>query len=215
MSNMRLKYRIPLAIIAIMMVVTLSIGSSYALWKVTKEQDVANIITTGCFEVSFIEESNSINLTNTFPITDEKGLTTTPYVFTVKNTCTIDADYTIYLNTLNLTNGKAKIADNLIKYSIVQNGIVENNNVALLNTAPIENDKALFSVTDFDATSAIDTSYKLASGTLRASSSKEAGDGESATFSLRLWIDSSATTAINGQVFEGAVYSIARTSSKK
>ena len=183
MSNMRLRYRIPLAIIAIMMVVTLSIGSSYALWKVTKEQDVANIITTGCFEVSFIEESNSINLTNTFPITDEKGLTTTPYVFTLKNTCTIDADYTIYLNTLNLTNGKTKIADNLIKY--------------------------------FDATSAIDTSYKLASGTLRASSSKEAGDGESATFSLRLWIDSSATTAINGQAFEAAVYSIARTSSKK
>lgn len=213
MGNLRLKYRIPLAIIAIMLVVTLSIGSSYALWKVTKEQSVANIITSGCFDVSFIEQSSSINLTNTYPMSDEKGLQTPAYVFTLKNTCTIDADYTIYLNTLNLTSGKNKIADNLIKYSITKTGAVENNNVALLNTATTA-DKTMFNATDFDATTAIDTSYSLASGTLKASSTKNGTDGGEATYSLRLWIDSSATTAINGQSFEASVYSIARTAKK-
>lgn len=190
---MRLKYRAPLIVIAILMVITAFIGSSYALWKVTKYQTTTNVIETGCFEVTFTEQSSSINLDNTYPISDEKGLKTTPYMFTIKNTCTIDAEYTVYLNTLQSSG--TKISDNLIKYALLKTG--DSVNVAnALSTAEVNTDVASFSY-DKDLL----TSYSLATGTL--------SQNESAQYSLRLWIDESATTAINGQTFEAGIATIA------
>lgn len=190
---MRLRYRIPLAVIAVMMVATMFLGSSYALWKVTKYQETANVIETGCFELTFTEQSSSINLTNTYPITDEKGLKTTPYTFTITNTCTIDADYTVYLNTLQTT--KSKIDDGLIKYSLFKTG----DSVAtanLLTSATVNTDVSSFT---YDKT--LLTSYSLVSGSL--------AQNESAQYSLRLWIDESATTAINGYAFEAGIATVA------
>lgn len=191
--RMRLRYRIPLAIIAIMLVITMFLGSSYALWKVTKYQETANVIETGCFELSFTEQSSSISLKNTYPITDEKGLKTTPYMFTLKNTCTIAADYKVYLNTLEPTG--TKITDTLIKYSLQKTG----GSVAvasLLSGATVNKD-----VTNFTYDKNLLTSYEIATGTLQPE--------ESAQYSLRLWIDESATTAINGQSFEAGIATVA------
>lgn len=211
MGNMRLRYRIPLAVIAILMVITLTVGSSYALWTVTKSQSTANVINSGCFRIEFLEKSSSINLTNTYPIKDEKGMATTPYKFTVKNTCTIDADYMIYLNTVNLDSNINKISDDLIKYSIIKEG--DSTSVAnLLSSATINSDKALFTDEVLNAETYFDKSYEIAGGTLAASSSDGGTDGGEATYYLRLWIDSSATTAINNYNFEAAVYSVARVS---
>lgn len=190
---MSLKYRIPLAVIAIMMVATMFVGSSYALWKVTEYQETANVIETGCFEISFTEQTSSINLTNTYPMSDTKGLKTTPYTFTVKNVCSIDANYVIYLNTLQPT--KSKIGDNLIKYSLTKTG--DSVSVAnKLSSAEINTD-----VSNFTYSKTLLTSYALATGTLK--------QNESMQYSLRLWIDESATTAINGYAFEAGIASIA------
>lgn len=191
--RMRLRYRIPLAVIAVMLVITMFLGSSYALWKVTKYQETTNIIETGCFELSFTEQSSSISLKNTYPITDEKGLKTTPYMFTLKNTCTIAADYKVYLNTLETTG--TKITDSLIKYSLQKTG----DSVAvasLLGAATVNSD-----VTNFTYDKNLLTSYELATGTLQPE--------DSVQYSLRLWIDESATTAINGQTFEAGIATVA------
>lgn len=190
---MRLRYRIPLAVIAIMMVVTMFLGSSYALWKVTKYQPTANVIETGCFELTFTEQSSSINLTNAYPITDEKGLKTTPYTFTLKNTCTIDAQYIVYLNTLK--TAETKIDDSLIKYSLLKTG--DSISVANpLSTATLNND-----VSSFTYDKDLLTSYSLVTGTL--------AQNEQVQYNLRLWIDESATTAINGYTFEAGIATIA------
>lgn len=190
---MGIKYRVPLIVITIMMVITLFMGSSYALWKVTKYQETTNIIETGCFEVTFTEQSSSIQLENVYPITDDKGFKTTPYIFTIKNTCTIDAEYKIYLNTLQTT--KTKINDNFIKYALLKTG--DSVNVAnYLSSATVNRE-----VGSFDYDKKLLTSYTIESGTLR--------QNESVQYSLRLWIDSSATTAINGQTFEAGIATIA------
>lgn len=192
MGNMRLRYRIPLAVIAIMMVCTLFLGSSYALWKITKQQKGTNLIETGCFELTFTEQSSSIHLTNTYPISDEKGLKTTPYVFTIKNTCTIDAKYTVYLNALDTGN---LIPDNLIKYSLKKStDAVEVAN--LLTSVPINTDTSAFTYAK-----PLLTSYTLATGTLR--------QNESAQYNLRLWIDEKGTVEIGGKQFEAGIASIA------
>lgn len=190
---MRLRYRIPLAVIAIMMVITVFLGSSYSLWKITKYQPTANVIETGCFELTFTEQSSSINLTNAYPIKDEKGLKTTPYTFTLKNTCTIDADYIVYLNTLKTTG--TKIDDSLIKYSLLKTG--DSINVANpLSTASVNSD-----ISSFTYDKELLTSYSLATGSL--------AQNEQVQYNLRLWIDESATTSINGYTFEAGIATLA------
>lgn len=196
---MRLRYRIPLAVIAIFMVITLFIASSYALWKVTVYQETENIIETGCFSLTF-EDSSSINLDNTYPMTDESGMKMIPYTFTITNTCTVDAKYTVYLNTLDV-NGE-KLDDSLIKYSLVKtDGAL---NVAqALDAAKTNIDKTHFS---FDKD--ILKSYEIATGTLKGKTTED-GNGESATYNLRLWIDESGTNEIGGQTFEAGISTIA------
>lgn len=202
---MRLRYSIPLTVIAILFVITMFIGSSYSLWKVTEYQQTENVIRTGCFELAFTEQSSSINLTNTYPMSDEKGLKTTPYLFTLTNTCDIDASFSIYLNTFEAKNGETKIDDRYIKYIIgetnASSSVGQNLSSAQKNT-----DISNF---QYGAGNKIATSYEIATGTLKGNTNSELLNGESASFSFRLWIDSSATTAINGQTFEAAISTVA------
>lgn len=198
---MRLRYRIPLAIIAIFMVLTLFMASSYALWKVTLYQETENIIQSGCFEITFEDVSSSINLNNTYPMSDTSGLKTSPYTFKITNRCTVDAKYTLYLNTLAV-NG-TKLDDSLVKYSIVKSdGAL--NVVQKLNAAKTNSDLSHFSFNK-----KVLKSYELTTGTLKGKSSDTSNDGGSATYSLRLWIDSSATKTIGGQTFEAGISTIA------
>ena len=193
LGNMRLRYKIPLALIAIMIVITMFIGSSYALWRVTDYQASVNVIGTGCFEIEFNDtNSSSINLANAYPISNEKGLVTKPYTFTIKNNCTIDAEYKVYLNTLNVEQNK--IPDNLIEYSIKKSGDVTA--VAnLLSSATLNDETSQFS---YDNKSLLN-SYIIATGNLKGRSTENVDDGEQETYNLRLWIDESAENIKSGE----------------
>ncbi len=210
---MRLRYRIPLAVIAILMVMTLFLSSSYALWKVTIYQETENIIETGCFSIEFEDVSDSINLGNTYPMKDTNGMKLTPYIFKVKNTCSVDAKYTIYLNTLEVTG--TKLDDSLIKYSLIKSDDAVGT-AQTLDTAKVNLDKSHFT---FDKT--ILKSYEIGTGTLKGKTNDASDDGGVATYSLRLWIDESGknavrdkngniiTPGIEGQTFEAGISTIA------
>lgn len=197
---MKLKYRIPLAILTIMIVITLFMGSSYALWKTTDYQQSINKLATGCFALDFQEEKKAIHLDNTYPMSDEKGFKTVPYRFTITNTCSTDAKFSIYLNTLKPASG-TKIDDSLIKVALVE----DNDATAVahkLNSLDVNKELSHFS---YDKQ--LLTSYIIETGELKGA--LDGKPGESVTYDLRLWIDESATTAINGQTFEAAVASVA------
>lgn len=210
---MRLRYRIPLAVIAIFMVMTLFMASSYALWKVTIYQETENIIETGCFSLEFKDESSSINLGNTYPMSNESGMKTIPYIFTVKNTCTVDAKYTIYLNTLEVDG--VKLEDSLINYSLVK---VDG---ALATAQTLDTAKTNMDTSHFTFTKKILKSYELETSTLKGKTDENSDDGGFATYSLRLWIDESGknavrdkegnviTPGIEGQTFEAGISTIA------
>lgn len=210
---MRLRYRIPLAVIAIFMVMTLFMASSYALWKVTIYQETENIIETGCFSLEFKDESSSINLGNTYPMSNESGMKTIPYIFTVKNTCTVDAKYTIYLNTLEVDG--VKLEDSLINYSLVK---VDG---ALATAQTLDTAKTNMDTSHFTFTKKILKSYELETSTLKGKTDENSDDGGFATYSLRLWIDESGKNAvrdkegnvithgIEGQTFEAGISTIA------
>ena len=187
---MRSGYKITLSILTIMILVTITIGTSYAYYSVTSEQTRPNEVNTVCFDISYTEGTNSINLENAYPMSEEKALTLTPYTFTVKNNCnstnsTGAINYMVTLNTL--TNASATYLNaSTVRYKL------NNNASAILNSAP---ESSLSDAINTDE--GIATSYQLATGSLEP--------GASATYTLYLWIDEATGNDVMGETFGAKV----------
>ena len=94
-----------------------TLGGSYALFTTTKEGTKQTEVVSGTLTIEY-EDKNEISLNNTSPLSNEEGLNTEGYTFTIKNTGTLNGKYTISLeekenNTLD---------KNYIKYSIREEG---------------------------------------------------------------------------------------------
>ncbi len=104
--------RIIILIILILVSIITLIGSSYALLTKSFKGDKLSM-QVGTLKIDFAE-GNSINLNNAIPISDTDGLATTPYTFTITNSGSIDAYYTVSneedsSNTLDTSYLKMKI----------------------------------------------------------------------------------------------------------
>ena len=109
---MRKRY-IVLIVTVIMISIISLIGATYALLTLTVEGDKKISLTAGILKVDFTD-GNYINLDNIAPMTDNQGLKTTPYTFTITNTGNINAYYHVSLeedsnNTLSNSYLKMKI----------------------------------------------------------------------------------------------------------
>ena len=193
---MKLRYKISLVVVAFLIIASLFLVQSYALWLTTYEGQ-QNILSVGCFDVALEELSKPISLNNTYPMSDQKGLTQTPYKFTIKNTCNTSADYVITLNTLKTaTIDKSKIkfaftagtnvptsGVNLGTYASVASNI--NTDLAYLQTANILGDT-------------LNESIILQKGVLK-------NENDTATFNLYLWVDQTAGNEVQGKKFVASV----------
>ena len=108
----RKKYII-ISVIVISISIIALIGTSYALLTMSIEGEKEISLTAGILKVDF-SEGNNINLDNAAPMSDNEGLKTTPYTFTITNTGNIDAYYHISLeedsnNTLSNDYVKMKL----------------------------------------------------------------------------------------------------------
>ena len=110
-----MKKKIIILIILILISILTLIGSSYAL--LTKKFTSKKLsVEVGTLKVDFTE-GNAITMDNVVPMTDENGMNTTPYTFTITNSGTIDSYYTISNeedsnNTLDTTYLKYKLVSN-------------------------------------------------------------------------------------------------------
>jgi len=87
------KNKIILVIILILISLIALVGSSYALLtKSFKSKKLS--MEVGTLKIDFAE-GNAINMVNAAPMTDSDGLKSTPYTFTITNSGTIDAYYTV------------------------------------------------------------------------------------------------------------------------
>ena len=154
-----------LLFIGILIAICIVIGVSYAYWLLTYTQEGLNRVASGCFSLSLTNEKNAINLENTYPILDEEGRTLTPYSFTITNTCDLFASYTVNLE-------------------ILENSTLDSKYIrVMLNNEAIQNLNEYESTTTTMAGS-IDSKI-LAQGSL--------GSGDSADYTLRLWMDEDIT----------------------
>ena len=184
---MRLKYKILLAIITVGIGICLMTYQSYALWVATYTGG-ENIVNVGCFEIEFTEQTSSIGLNNTYPVSDAKGLSQTPYTFTIKNTCTIDAAYDVTLNTLTTNTMKKE----WLKYAIQESTETKPTTGTNLGTNNNYN-----TATEELQIPNLDESIIIASGELKQE--------ESVTYNLYLWMDETTGNEAMNTRFEGSV----------
>ena len=152
------------------------IGITFAFFSTGGTQDTANTFTSGCLNIELTDASSSINLTNTYPISDVEGVDTTSYDFTVRNTCDTSTNYSINLESLNLESLN-QVSNSLnadyIKVSLSSNTV----------------DNVISKLSDnIVTTPEIDGAYEaytLYTASLEANETK--------TYHLKLWIDYDAT----------------------
>ena len=166
-----MKKRIIILVVSLIAITGIIVGVSYAFFSIGGSQEQANNFTSGCLNISLTSNSASINLTNTYPITDIEGLETTSYDFTITNTCSSETNYRINLESLNKQINS--LGADYIKVALSSDTV--DNVISKLSS-------------NTSVTPEIDgayESYNLYTGTLKGEESK--------TYHLKLWIDYDAT----------------------
>ncbi len=173
----------------------LFVTQSYALWIMTEEQTNENEMEVGCFSIGFSEQSESIKLDNTYPVIDSVGLNTNPYTFTITNTCTINNNYVLTLNTLSTNT----LDVSKIKYALYKSS--EEKPEVGSKLSRINNDLENIMVEN------LGTSYILDNGVLSGGTKVDGvvSGGEEVTYNLYLWIDDIAGNEVEGQTFEASI----------
>ncbi|MCI8567841.1 MAG: hypothetical protein HFG48_00815 [Bacilli bacterium] len=152
-----------LLFVILTVVICAAITTSFALWQLTLKQTDKNVITTACFNVKMMNESDSITLDNAYPVTDEDGMKNDGYTFSIKNVCSSEAYYQVNLE--ELTTELKQLSGKYIKVSLN-----DSKGKNLYNYTSAEN-------TLENALSA----RKLTTGKLNAE--------EEVTYTLKLWMD--------------------------
>ena len=170
------KRQLMLTLLSIFGVTMLSIGSTFAIFTVSSKSAEYNVIKTGTLNINFAADASStVGLNNALPMSDTNGLAQSGTTFTITNTGSLPANYSVSLkdDTDMVTQDNCSVkqlAKTNIKYSL------DGSTASLLSTA-------------------IDS--ELISGTLNS--------GESKTFTLKLWIKEDATNEVLNKHYHGKI----------
>ena len=156
-----------LIILLVLLGIMSILGFSYASWLFTSKQRNFNTLGSKCFELTMTNESEGITLNKTYPISDEEGLSTTGYTFTIKNTCNTYATYEVNLEDMLVSEGEKRLSSEYIKVSV--------NDGTPKNLATYEEKSP--------SLESADQAYELTSGSL--------GPEEEKTYTIKLWMDES------------------------
>ena len=160
-------------IVILLILLVVVIALSYAAFRYSREGS-ENVITLGNLELT-LTEGTTINLEDTYPLTDSEGLALDGYSFTLENTGTADVDYVIYLDNVEITSPDVKLDDMYLKYSIDKSSVKGN--------------------ADYLNNLGADGSRILDQGTINS--------GEQNDYVLRVWPTTEIDGDFGGQVWKG------------
>ena len=174
-ENMKEKRNKIMMIILLVVLIIVIIALSYAAFRfsITGSE---NVITLGKLELT-LTEGDTINLEDTYPLTDAEGLALDGYDFTLENTGTAAVDYVIYLDNVEIDAPDVKLDDKYLKYSFDKNS----------STGTAEYLESL----------GVDGSRILDQGTLDSS--------EENSYVLRVWPTIEVDGDFGGQVWKGRI----------
>ena len=175
------KKRILLGVLIVVLLAAV-LGLSYAWLHQTKYGQNSLKLEAGSLDIIYDNDANSkITLQNAVPMSDTKGLESTPYTFSIKNNGTSASNFIIYLDDLALSSGDTRISDGYLKYSLSTD----------------ENDKHASLLSSLATTTNSETnliSRTLVSDTI----AKDA----TLNYSLRIWVSSDAPNSIMNTKFK-------------
>lgn len=196
---MKKKYSISLLVIALLLSIAMTAGTSYAYWTKTYNQTNSNLVDAGCLKIELNDldvngSVTNINLNNAYPMSDSRGLMTTPYILKVSNVCNVKANYSITINSLITELTESQIKTNFVK---VSPEFTTNNPVLVSSlTKTTLNNSLLDEIGD------VTNSYVLGSGVLNAQSGTTI---DSVTYNLQLWIDKNVVNDVSGKSYKAAI----------
>lgn len=183
------KYKKRILILCIMLAVVLvTSGISYAVFTGYSTQTDTNTLAATCIDFEF-NGTNEINLTNSYPISDSKGLEQTPYIFTIKNKCDNYIEYYVVASVINTsTSAESKY----IKVSLLG-----------------DNDMNPSVITSLKQ---ISTPQSLSSYNIKENYILKERDGitknESRTFNFRMWLDANNESIWTTESLENKTYQV-------
>ena len=114
------KQKILLGCISLLLLFSVVIGISFAYWQLSVKQTKENQASTKCLNIELEETNNGILLSEAYPITDEEGMKSTPYTFTIKNTCDSFVSYEVSLGILDTSTLDSRYVAAVLDYNAIQ-----------------------------------------------------------------------------------------------
>lgn len=172
MEELKSKNRVLLVLILAFLIVIVAFSAS--IFSFAQKGTKDNVVNFGSLALT-LSEGTEISLSDTYPMTDSEGVALTGYSFTLENTGTANATYSIYLDNVAVDSSDTKLDDKYVKYALVKNS----------STATAKYLTSLGS----DKARAIDT------GTLNSRAKN--------TYNLKLWVTADIDGDIANQVWKG------------
>ena len=173
-----------LSVLAALIVVVLSVSITTAFMKpIDQGGNITEVSLSSCAKIK-LEGTTSIKLTNSYPMSRNKGLQTTPYTFTVTSYCDTYVGFNLYLATLNTNT----LAASNIHYIITEKGSKE----ALVEGTLTSSLDDASNFTDSEKTE-LNTGLSGTYGNIFKLYNNKVPYKDSVTYDLYLFVDESAT----------------------
>ena len=172
------KRQLFVTLLSIIGVTVISLGSAYAVFTSVSRSAEYNVIKVGTLNIDFgSDSSNTINLSGQYPMSDEEGVTLTPYTFTITNTGSLAADYEVFIqddqDMITQDNcANSQLNKDYIKYKL------DTGSPTVLSTIAGSN-------------------YRIATGSLEA--------GGSVTYTLYVWIREGVGNDVLNKHYHGKI----------
>ena len=187
-----------LGVISIILIVVLSISVTTSFMKPVKQGgNLTEISLSSCAKIKLIDEA-SIDLSNTYPMTENKAMQTKPYKFTITSYCDSFVGFDVYLATLD-TNTLDDKNINFILKGEAGASMFDYDGTTL---GVLDNSSADFSSTELNELNiGIKGTYK---NIYKLGSFDSLFKGTS-TMELYLYVDENATNETMNQIFKAGV----------
>lgn len=110
--------KIVIIVMSIILVLIAFFAASYALFTNETTSTDINSYTTGLLDVTAKSKTDKISLTSALPITDEVGIQTEPYIFTVENIGNLDYKFDLKLLSTGDASTNTVILPGFIKLQV-------------------------------------------------------------------------------------------------
>ena len=185
-----------LTIIGALILLLVALGLSYAyMHNSVGEGSHSKLGANSCAKILLMEKSNSISLTNSFPMSENAALNTDSYSFGVRSTCSGNRGFKLYIVTI----AGNTISANNIRFALTPKGekeILTSGIVGQLSSGSSDYNSTQTTQLG-NSVGTVDSIYYAYEDNIEL--------GQTTYYDLYMWVDGDATTSVANKSFTAAV----------